>query len=85
MTLDKHSNRRVLIIDDNQNIHSDFKEVLASGNSQAADLAKATSEILGYTIESSDTEGFEIDSAFQGQEGLEMVRSAAEEGAKRLS
>jgi len=69
-----------LIIDDNQNIHSDFREVLMGKGNRAVDLAETASEIFGTALESSDPELFEIDSALQGREGVEMVRSAADEG-----
>jgi len=80
MKQNEHLNRRILIIDDNQNIHSDFREVLMGKGNRAVDLAETASEIFGTALESSDPELFEIDSALQGREGVEMVRSAADEG-----
>jgi len=79
MKQNEHLNRRILIIDDNQNIHSDFREVLMGKGNRAVNLAETASEIFGTALESSDPELFEIDSALQGREGVEMVRSAADE------
>lgn len=80
MKQDKHLNRRILIIDDNQNIHNDFREILERKDDCAVDVAAEQAAIFGSALESPDSKGFEIDSAFQGQEGLEMVQSAADEG-----
>ena len=80
MKQDKHLNRRILIIDDNQNIHNDFREILERKGDCAVDVAVEQAAIFGSASESLDPKGFEIDSAFQGQEGLEMVQSTADEG-----
>src|ERR1700690_4150423 len=73
-------NRRILVIDDNQEIHDDFRKVLAGGLDGAAALAAAELAILGESIGTSMGPGFEIDSAFQGQEGVARVADALREG-----
>ena len=73
-------NRRILVIDDNEAIHKDFREILSTTGGGAAALDEAKAAILGTAPEVSKQEGFEIDSAFQGQEGLERVRQALHEG-----
>ena len=65
-------NRRILVIDDNAAIHEDFRKVLSppvdSGN--ALDLLET--ELLGESVVTVAPQ-FELDSAFQGQEGLEKL------------
>lgn len=67
-------NRRILIIDDNQAIHKDFRKVLT----EAADTGRYSAlrtELFG-TEQSQGLPRFEIDSAFQGQGGLDRVKAA---------
>src|ERR1051325_3913261 len=73
------TNRRILIIDDNRAIHEDFRKILLP---QGLDnpMASARAELFGDEVERPGLAAFEIDSAFQGQEGLEMVRRALEQG-----
>jgi diguanylate cyclase (GGDEF)-like protein len=73
-------NRRILIIDDNQEIHGDFRKVIGGGHDDAGALAAAELALLGETSPTGATPGFEIDSAFQGQEGVARIRQALEEG-----
>ena len=80
MKQNEQLNRRILIIDDTESIHHDFREILDCKDNQVVDVAEEEAAIFGSALESSDTEGFEIDSAFQGQEGLEKVRFATDEG-----
>jgi diguanylate cyclase len=75
-------NRRILVIDDNPAIHHDFRKVLsahAEHGAQAA-LGALEAEIFGEPAPVSDRPNFEIDSAFQGQEGVAMVRQAVLDG-----
>jgi two-component system NtrC family sensor kinase len=73
-------NRRILLIDDNESIHHDFRKILSPARSGKAELASAAAELFGPGVDQPVDEGFEIDSAFQGQEGLEKVRLACAEG-----
>jgi diguanylate cyclase len=75
-------NRRILIIDDNAAIHADFRKVLGA---QAEHFAQAALDVLeadlfGGDAAASPRPNFEIDSAHQGQEGVEKVRHALAEG-----
>ncbi len=83
--MENWKNNRILLIDDNPEIHKDFRKVLGNKDTQSsvldgmeAVLFDGESEPAGGPEEPSET--FEIDSAYQGQEGLEMVRSALETG-----
>jgi len=80
MIQEQEMNRRILIIDDNPNIHKDFREILEGKDDCDHDLAEAEKAIFGSAIKSSVLEGFKIDSAFQGEEGLKMIRAAVDKG-----
>ena len=73
--------RRLLLVDDNTAIHEDFRKILAptaAVGSTSVDLeAAALFEQAAPATESAD---FELDSAYQGQEALAMVRAAREAG-----
>ena len=70
-------NHRILVIDDNPAIHEDFRKVLnPSGSQLAGELDDDEAALFGDTPAASRALSFQIDSAFQGQEGLEMVRAA---------
>ena len=73
-------NRRILIIDDNKSIHADYRKVLQVSTGDALSELEAT--LFGSDAEMpvvSKQQEYEIDSAFQGQEGLEKVKQAIEE------
>ncbi len=73
-------NQRILVIDDSESIHEDFRTILGSSDANAANLHEAKSAIFSNASNPSGRISFEIDSAFQGQEGLEKVRQALHEG-----
>ncbi len=82
-TLRPHSfepHQRILIIDDNGAIHEDFRKIL----SQRSDLSQQLDALAcAFSDEASEAKSgasFEIDFAFQGEEGLERVRQAQTEG-----
>src|SRR5215469_3349935 len=71
--------RRILVVDDNEAIHKDFRKIFGSGSPSGAALEEAEALLFGEQ-NSANGAGFEVDSAFQGKEGLEMVRKAVAEG-----
>jgi CheY-like chemotaxis protein len=75
--MNAESNRRILLIDDNASIHDDFKKILcdAGGLSGTGFVAKAA--FFG-SAERKNYEPFEIDSAQQGNDALDMVKRAME-------
>jgi CheY-like chemotaxis protein len=73
-------NRRILVIDDNPDIHGDFRKVIGGGLDDAGTLAAAELALLGESLPTSMNLGFEVDSAFQGQEGVARVQQAFDEG-----
>lgn len=73
-------NRRILIIDDNPAIHEDFRKILCASLHDAESLAQAAQALFGKVDATQEEPTFEVDSAFQGQEGLERVVAAVKEG-----
>jgi predicted signal transduction protein with EAL and GGDEF domain/CheY-like chemotaxis protein len=73
------SNRRILIVDDNRAIHDDFRKILGRGAAERDELNALHAELFGTPTESPD-EGFELDSAYQGEEAIEKVRRARAQG-----
>lgn len=70
---------RIIIIDDNAAIHSDFRKILSP--SEDTSLSELERLVLGeQSGRRVSRRGYHIDSAMQGQEGCEMVRAAKERG-----
>ncbi len=68
--------RRILIIDDNPNIHKDFQTILIE-EEESSNLNELRAAVFGsYNSESRDKNVYELDFASQGQEGLEKVKEA---------
>ena len=73
------ASRRILIIDDNSSIHADFRGILCPRPASTA-LDEAEAAMFGEETPAKAIEGFEVDCAFQGEEGLEKVKQAAAAG-----
>ncbi|HZJ16750.1 MAG TPA: response regulator [Chthoniobacteraceae bacterium] len=74
-------NHRILIIDDNPAIHEDFKRVLVGDDSpETESMEEDEFELFGGERPSARQAAFKVDSAFQGQEGLEKIRAAEAAG-----
>jgi len=67
-------NRRILIIDDNRSIHEDFRKILVTGPAQA-ELAALESRLFDGAPAPAT---YDVDSAFQGEEGYEKILAAVE-------
>ena len=74
---DLKPNRRILIVDDNTSIHGDFRNILCPDHSDEA-AANALEAVL-FEEDNAVELSFELDSAHQGKEGLEMVQRALAE------
>src|SRR5688572_17735059 len=75
------TNNRVLVIDDNPAIHEDFKKILIGTQREDHKTDDLLNAVLGTRRpESHDSVAFEIDSVYQGQDGLTKVTSALAEG-----
>ena len=71
---------RILVIDDNPDIHDDFRKILCDDRSRGSRLEAMEAELFLETSFLGKQSRFEIDSAFQGQEGLARVHHAIQEG-----
>jgi diguanylate cyclase (GGDEF)-like protein len=71
-----------LVIDDNAAIHLDFRKVLGSQVEHSAQDALDVLEanLFGDAVVAAARPNFDIDSAYQGQEGVEMAQQALLEG-----
>ena len=72
-------NRRILVIDDNRAIHDDFRKILAPGLALSAGLDQTETELFGHPTNAQTQTQFEVDTASQGQEALELVKKAVAE------
>jgi two-component system cell cycle sensor histidine kinase/response regulator CckA len=72
-------NHRILVIDDNAAIHEDIRKILARRKPDSASLEDEEALLFGQSNEAVNSASFEIDSALQGQEGLELVQKALKE------
>jgi CheY-like chemotaxis protein len=73
--------RRILIIDDSEAIHTDFRRVLTPEKSKRQGLLDSMEEELFGTQRSTPAEPeFDVDSALQGQEAIALVERALAEG-----
>lgn len=75
-------NHRILVIDDNRAIHEDLRKVLSPRVAElellgAEELLFGEPTPVGATV---PPETFELESAFQGQDGIDMVTAAVRAG-----
>ncbi len=81
MNLALSQRRRILVIDDNDAIHSDFRKILNRGlGTTAADMADDEAVLFGETAPATPSPEFVIDAALQGEEGRVKVAAALKEG-----
>ncbi|MGX0888359.1 diguanylate cyclase (GGDEF)-like protein [Pseudomonas sp. ADAK2 TE3594] len=72
------ANRRILIIDDTPSIHQDFRKILGADTNDEQTLAGTEAALFGS--QQSARLIFQLDSAYQGQEALELVKRAQAQG-----
>ncbi len=70
---------RVLVMDDFPAIHEDFRKILKGEDDPRALLRQFQDEILGEEDPMGTDTQFRVESAFQGQEGLEAIRKSYQE------
>jgi CheY-like chemotaxis protein len=72
------SKKRILIIDDSEAIHQDFRRILCpEQKTSSGELDQMADMLFGPSPASARAEmEFEVESAFQGQEGLARVEQA---------
>ena len=80
MNSDNSPIHRILVIDDNPAIHDDFRKILTSESDAAGELSATAAALFGRPTPHRTSPRFEIDCTPRGQDGLEKVRAAAQEG-----
>ena len=71
---------RILIIDDNPAIHEDFRKLFVGSEPSPAALQDLESLVLGAPAQPGLAQPFELDTASQGQTGLQKVQTALAAG-----
>ena len=77
--MNRPQNRRILLIDDLPSIHQDFHKILSSAPS-TSELDDVEAALFGTAVTTANNNGFELESAFQGQEGVAKVQEALQHG-----
>src|SRR5271156_3654512 len=79
MVIDPQKNRRILVIDDNRTIHQDFNKIFRHSQDAPDDMDAAMTALFGETETQPQQPRFEIDSAYQGKEGFELIEKSLAE------
>jgi diguanylate cyclase (GGDEF)-like protein len=69
---------RILVIDDNASIHDDYRKILAG--QEAGKMSAAEAALFGEQRPVVERPSFDVDSAMQGRDGVELARDALTEG-----
>jgi signal transduction histidine kinase len=77
---DSNKSYRILAIDDNRAIHEDFRKILCPPSVDTTALGDAEAKLFDEPTRARQSAVFEIDSAYQGEEGLERVRQSLQSG-----
>lgn len=75
--------KRILVIDDNKDIHADFRKVFGCTSAQTSSIDQLEAELFGgetLTPQAGAALKIEIDSAYQGEDGVRMALDAARQG-----
>jgi CheY-like chemotaxis protein len=71
----RSKNRTILIVDDNEDVHQDFRKILIA-EPESDELDDLEASIFGASNVRKPMQSFELSSAYQGAEALDKVRSA---------
>ena len=71
--------QRILIIDDNRAIHDDFRKIFAARSANEAALSAGGAGLFDEPVDQARSLEFQIDSAYQGEQGLALVQKAQHE------
>jgi CheY-like chemotaxis protein len=77
MNFNPFKNHRVLVIDDNRDAHESLRKILITSE-PPNDLGEQEAALFGYATVKVRPK-FEIDSAYQGEEGLQMIEKSLRE------
>jgi PAS domain S-box-containing protein len=79
--IDSEPNRRILIVDDNSSIHEDFRKILSTPKNADTGMRESAAKFLGRAPKAVEAKnGFELVSAYQGQEAVSKVQEAKDAG-----
>jgi len=73
------ANLRILIIDDNESIHTDFRAALARARNIGGALDTSMQLLLGEAPSPLPVAEFDIDSVYLGEQGLKLVEAAKQD------
>ena len=84
-----YSGRKILIIDDNRDIHNDFRKIFRSVSPAAAAIDALENDLFGEDNAQVDSphsslQGVLLESAYQGEDGAQMTEDAAARGEPYL-
>jgi len=80
-TAPMEKNHRILVVDDNENIHDDFRKILG-GRAEEADFDAVEADVFGDVAATPRNVGFELSFASQGVRALELVQASRQEGRR---
>ena len=73
--------RRILIIDDQEAIHDDYRKIICPVSRGNDALSEVESQLFGDSAKPQDTADlYQVDSAFQGRDAVTMVEQSLAEG-----
>jgi PAS domain S-box-containing protein len=72
-------NHRILLVDDNAEIHKDFRKILCPNTEAATAIKEMEAKLFDDAKPEVNETNFELDSAYQGQEALATVRKSLAE------
>jgi CheY-like chemotaxis protein len=75
-----NTHRRILVVDDNESIHNDFRKILSQPSKSEDAFLAASAELFGEETVPKSSPGFELGFASQGEEAMKLVRSGLENG-----
>jgi two-component system sensor histidine kinase/response regulator len=83
-----NASRRILVIDDNKDIHADFRKIFSAVHSPSPELTNLENDLFGRATDRppvhASLSDIVLDSAYQGEEGAELVVKAHREGTPYL-
>ena len=74
--MEPKQNHRILVIDDNSAIHEDFRKILSRQKATSKGLELSEALLFGEEPAKNMLPEFEIISAFQGQQGLDLIEKS---------
>lgn len=78
---DHKQNRRILVVDDNEAIHADFRKILIPEATASPELLAAEAELFGESPAAPTKIAFELATATSGKAGCDLARRARDAGS----